>query len=183
MLKLSKNEIDFCGKKRRFKRCPNKVLRDANKDVEDIKKDLQEKMENGLKMGEESRELRLKANKITTKEEPTAAEKKKADGYIKKAEKIEADLEEFAKSIEDQQDEYDDKIIKAYGKVCMTLLEPMEEGEFEANYDSTDMVIAKNLSLFYDMYMTGFSEAKIQMRVRQLIDAEHEGRFQFREEA
>lgn len=182
MLKLSQNEIDFCGEPRRFKRCSNKVLKDANKDVEAIQQELQDKMERGIKMGEKARNLRTEANKLLSKTKPGVKDKNRAEKLNKEAESVESEIEEFAEAIQNAQDEYDERIIHAYDKVCVTLLEPMDPGEFEENHDSRDMVIAKNLSLFYDMYMTGFSQTKVDMRIRQLIDAEHEHRFQFREE-
>ena len=182
MLKLSQNKIDFCGKERNFKRCSNKDLRDANKDIEDIQKDIKDKMEKGMKMGEEGRTLRIKANELLSKKKPTAKEKKEAEKLNKEADEVQKALEEYGEIIENEQESFDENIVKAYDKICVTLLEPMEPGEFEENHDSRDMIIAKNLSLFYDMYMTGFSQAKIDMRIRQLVDAEHESRFRFQEE-
>lgn len=187
MAKLSSKEIEFCGKKRRFKRCPNKELRDAHKGVEAIQKEAVDKREDLLKKITEANKKRQEAAQLTidsAKDSDNVDEnKKKADRLIKRAEKIEKEVEEMTEKMEEELKDFDIRLAEAYDKVCVVLLEPMEPGEFTENHDSTDFVIAKNLGLFYDMYMTNFPEAKIESRLRQIIDAEHENQMnRFRQE-
>lgn len=187
MVKLSKNEIEFCGKMRRFKRCPNRVLRDSNKGVEALQKEATERRDEIVQKISEAQEKRQEAVQLLglTYKDDTILEKnqKKADKLVKEAKKIEAKVDELSDTINEELSDFDERMAEAYDKVCQTLLEPMEPGEFIKNYDTIDLIIAKNLGLFYDLYMSGTAQAKIDMRLRQLIDAEHDNQIgQFRQE-
>lgn len=185
MVKLSKNEIEFCGKKRRFKRCPNKVLRDSNKDVEALRKEATEKRDMLVKKMAEVQEKRQEATQLLglAYKDDTILEKnqKRADKLVKEAKKIEAEVEELSEKISEELADFDERLAEAYDKLCVALLE-IEPGEFIEKHDSIDLIIAKNLGLFYDMYMSGTPQAKIDVRLRQLIDVEYDNQLaQFRE--
>lgn len=187
MVKLSKTEIEFCGEKKRFKRCPNRVLRDSNKPVEALQKEYQDKRNELLKRVTTAQEKRQEAVQLygLSYKDDTILEKnqKKADKLVKEAKKIEAEVEEWSEELEKELTSFDERMAEAYDKVCVTLLEPMEPGEFIENYDNIDLIIAKNLGLFYDLYMSNTPQAKIDLRLRQLIDAEHDNQIgQFRQE-
>ena len=187
MVKLSKTEIEFCGKQRKFKRCPNRVLRDSNKDVEALQKEAMDKRDVLVKKVAEAQEKRQEAVRLLglTYEDDSLLEKnqKKADKLIKEAKKIESEVEELGDKLTEELADFDERLEQAYDKVCLTLIEPMEPGEFTETHDNIDMIIAKNLGLFYDLYMSNTSQAKIDLRLRQLIDAEHDNQIgRFRQE-
>jgi len=189
MVKLSKSSIEFCGKQRRFKRCPTRVLRDSNKDVEALQKYARDKRQLIMDKVNEAGKKRQEAVQLygLAYKDDSLLEKnqRKADKLVKEAEKIESELEELSDKIEIELGDFDERMDEAYDKVCVTLLEPMEPGEFVEAHDNIDMIIAKNLGMFYDLYMSGTSQAKIDLRLRQLIDAEHDsqiGQFRSQEE-
>ncbi|KAF5031061.1 hypothetical protein DSECCO2_631650 [anaerobic digester metagenome] len=199
-MKLSKKTIEFCDKPRHFKRCPNKQLKEAMKGVEGIQKDMENSLDGVKKDVDKVEELRKEAtllfNDIETSKDndrlikdekelekrvlQREKDNKKALKLIKQAEKIEADLEKKTDKINAKVKEIDGKLITEYGKVCEQLLEPFAPGEFEENYDSIDMTIAKNLPMFYDLYMGNISENKIDNKLKQLIEAEHSEASEFR---
>jgi hypothetical protein len=186
MAKTSKTEIEFCGKKRRFRRCSNRVLRDSNKDVEALQREATKKRDELVKKISEAQEKRQDAVQLLglAYKDDTILEKnqKKADKLIKEAKKIESEVEELSNKIGEELATFDERMAEAYDKVCVALLE-IEPGEFLENYDSIDLIIAKNLGLFYDLYMSGTPQAKIDVRLRQLIDVEHDNQIgQFRQE-
>lgn len=192
-MKLSKKTIEFCGEPRHFKRCPNKTLKKVMKGVEGIQKDLETDLEGVKKDVDKVEELRKEATllfndieisregDILIKDEKEMEKRvlqrekdnKKALKLIKQAEKIEEELEKKSEEIDAKIEETDVRLIAEYGKVCEQLLEPFKAEEFEENYDSIDMTIAKNLPMFYDLYMGNISENKIDNKLKQLIEAEH----------
>lgn len=171
MMKLSQKKIEFCGKPRKFKRVPASVLKDASKDVEAVQKKLTKIVTEINEKELEARNKKVEANDILIKPKVTKKEKAKAEKLIKEADKIMEDLEEYSKGLEGEIKKLDNELVEGYGVIAETLLEPMTVKEFVENHDSVDMVIAKNLSIFYDMYMAGFSEVKIEQRLKQMIDA------------
>jgi len=171
MMKLSQKEIEFCGKPRKFRRVATSVLKDASKNVENVQKELAD-IVTGINEKElEARNKKVEANDILIKPKVTKKEKSRAEKLIKEADKIMEDLEEYSKGLEGKINKLDNDLIEGYGLIAETFLEPMTVKEFVENHDSIDMVIAKNLSIFYDMYMSGFSEVKIEQRLKQMIDA------------
>lgn len=182
MLKQSKETIYFCGKERHFKRCPNKVLRDVSKPIEEIQNALLDKVTKVNELEVESQRLRFESNDLLNQEKVSPDDIKKSNKLIKEAKKIEEEAMEIGKTVNSEIDGINEKLDIEYGKVCELLLDPFEPGEFEANYDTVDKVIVKNISMFYDMYMTNTREAKIQERIRQLVAAEHESKVDFRAE-
>lgn len=192
-MRLCKRTIDFCGEERRFKRTTNKALKNAMKGVEALQKELVDSLKGFEDKFNEAQKLRTEATGLytqleTSKDGDRAVDDKeelkkravkrekdndKALKLIKQAEKIEKSLEKKTKEVEAKIDEVNDKLIPEYGKVCELLLEPFEAGEFEEKYDSLDMAIAKNLPMFYDLYMANVPEQKIKAKIRQLIEAEH----------
>lgn len=192
-MRLSKKAIEFCGKERHFKRCPNKKLKTVLKGVEGIQKDMETSLDGVKKDVEKVEELRKEAtllfNDIEISREgdrlikdekelekrvlQREKDNEKALKLIKQAEKIEAKIEKKSDEIDAKIKEIDGKLITEYGKVCEQLLEPFTAEEFEEEHDSVDMVIAKNLPMFYDLYMTNVADNKIENKLKQLIEAEH----------
>lgn len=192
-MRLSKKAIEFCGKERHFKRCPNKTLKGVLKGVEGIQKDMETSLDGVRKDVEKVEELRKEATLLFNdieisrdgdrliKDEKELEKRvlqrekdnEKALKLIKQAEKIEAKIEKKSDEIDAKIKEIDGKLITEYGKVCEQLLEPFTAEEFEEEHDSVDMVIAKNLPMFYDLYMTNVADNKIENKLKQLIEAEH----------
>ena len=178
LIELSKKKITFCGKQRQFKRVPAKALKDASKGLEAIQEEMAE-MVQGLQEDElKAQKKRVEANDLLLNPKATKKDETRANKLLKEAETIEKGLEERAEEINSQVEELNSKLIESYSVIAETLLEPMTASEFIENHDNLDMIKAKNLSIFYDLYMADFAEAKIEQRYKQMIDAEHDQLFQ-----
>lgn len=174
MHKLSRIKIDFCGKKRNFRRCTARELKNASKGLEDIEKEMSNEVERLKELVKKGAEFKRESDQIYSKTNHTKANERKAEKLIKEAEKIETEINQLADELEEKSDEINERFIKEYDKICQLLLEPFQEGEFIKEHDSIDMIIAKNLQMFYDMYMTGMREEIIEGKLKELVEAEHE---------
>lgn len=163
--KFSNQEIFICGANRRFKRTQEETLRDAAKPLEDLQKDVRSRLEEHDELLEEAKELREDAE--------FEEDKETARKLIKKARKKEKDARKVKKAVEDEADELQAQMDAEQEKLCILLLDPFEPGDY-ANRDIGDKTKLKMLPMLYVMYMEGFSEAKIQTRIKQVINAEHE---------
>jgi hypothetical protein len=177
MMKLSKKEIDFCGKPRKFKRVSDRVLKDASKELEEIQEEMTGIVRDLKERESEAQKKRVEANEILMKPKPTKAAEAKAKKLLKEADKIVENLENSAKVLEKRTDELNDKLLHSYGVIAETLLDPMTVDEFINEHDNLDMIRVTNLSILYDLYMADFPEAKIEQRFKQMIDAEHDQSF------
>jgi uncharacterized membrane protein len=175
MIKLSTKTIDFCGKPRKFRRTPAKKLKEASRDIEAMQQEVENLYNQVREKASEAQTSRTEAADLLAN--PTKTNETKARKLLKKAEKAEGEVKEIEQKLHDEMTTYDQRIEQAYGGIAELLLEPMTVEEFIEEHDSTDMIIAKNLPMFYDMYMAGFNEVKIEQRLKQLIDAEYEARF------
>lgn len=162
MQKLSKLTIDFCGKERNFKRCPNKQLKQYTKAIENIQKEVRDK-------AQEARDKEIEAENLEAQAEAKEDNIEKAS-YLEKAQELRNEAKAIQKEVEDNADDMEAEMIKKYGELCSQILEPFSPEEFEENYDSRDMALINSLGALYDMYMSNFSEIKIEARIQQIIE-------------
>ena len=162
MQKLSKLTIDFCGEPRHFKRCPTKTLKQYTKGIEDIQKEIRNKAQDARGKEIEADNMEAMAD---TKEDKT----EKA-GYLEKAKELREEAKAIDKEIEDNAPAMEEEMIKKYGELCSQILEPFTPEDFEENYDSRDMALINSLGALYNMYMSNFSEIKIEARIQQIIE-------------
>lgn len=162
MQKLSKLTIEFCGKERNFKRCPTKTLKKYTKGIEDIQKGIQKK-------AQEVRDKEIEADNLEELSKTKEDNLGKAS-YLEKAQELREEAKAIQKEMEDNADTMEEEMIEKYGELCAQILEPFDPEEFEENYDSRDMALINSLGALYDMYMSNFSEVKIEARIQQIIE-------------
>lgn len=187
-MNVSNKEMFFCGENRKFKSCPNKILKTANDKIAEIQKSVGKEQEKVTTLEREYKELEIEADSLKQKEAKyletndekfalTEEDNKNVDELIKKIDKKKKDFEKavdkfekFVKSIEVEiQDAYDEK--------CNKLLTPFKKGEFQEKSDNIDGSIVPFLEVFYDMYMSGFPLAKIEHQKREILEQGHKVKF------
>ena len=181
VLKLN-TKVEFCGKERKFKRCPNKTLKNYQKSIEDIQdkltplaertRDFQFKiteLEDEMKAIDKHIELLEKLEDASDEEirECIALAKDKIE-LQKEIHKIrkendDADLED-RKTYED----LDDELRQSYGHFANAIFEDFEVDEIE-EADTTDLILAPRLSEVYRLATTGVKQKEIDKAVQNII--------------
>lgn len=175
-------KVEFCGKERKFKRCPNKTLKDYQKSIEDM----QDKL---TPLAERTRDFQFK---ITELED----EMKAIDKHIELLEKLDdASDEEIRECIvltknkinlqkeihrirkenddaelQDRQfyEDLDQELRMSYGKFANAIFEDFDVDEIE-EADSTDLTLAPRLSEVYRLATTGVKQKEIDKAVQKII--------------
>ena len=181
VLKLN-TKVEFCGKERKFKRCPNKTLKDYQKSIEDI----QDKI---TPLAERTRDFQFKLTELED-------EMKAIDKHIELLEKLDdASDEEIRECItltkdkiglqkeihqirkenddaelEDRKfyEDLDQELRKSYGKFANAIFEDFDVDEIE-EADTTDLTLAPRLSEVYRLATTGVKQKEIDKAVQKII--------------
>lgn len=181
VLKLN-TSVEFCGKSRKFQRCPNKTLKDYQKSIEDIQDKLQP-------LAEKSRDFQFR---ITELED----EIKAIDKHIELLEKLEdASDEEIRECIEltrektklqkeihqarvdndnidkenkDLYSELDDELRDSYCTFAKVIFKDFTDDDFE-EADTTDLTIAPRLGDLYRLATSGAKQKEIDKAYQQII--------------
>ena len=176
-------KVEFCGKERKFKRCPNKTLKDYQKSIEDI----QDKL---TPLAERTRDYQFK---LTDLED----EMKAIDKHIELLEKLEdasddeirecialtkdkiglqKEIHQIRKENDDAEledrkfyEDLDQELRKSYGKFANAIFEDFNVDEIE-EADSTDLTIAPRLSEIYRLATTGVKQKEIDKAVQNIIN-------------
>ena len=175
-------KVEFCGKERKFKRCPNKTLKDYQKSIEDMQdkltplaertRDFQFKtieLEDEIKAIDKHIELLEKLEDASDEEirECIALTKEKIElqKEIHQIRKLNDDAE-----LEDRKfyEELDDELRASYGKFANAIFEDFDVDEIE-EADSTDLTIAPRLGEVYRLATTGAKQKEIDKAIQQII--------------
>lgn len=176
------SKVEFCGKDRKFKRCPNKTLKDYQKSMEDIQNKI-------TPLAERTRDYQFKLTELTD-------EQKTIDKHIKLLEKLEDPSDEEIRKcinlndkkltiqkkihelrVENDEaekndakfyEEMDVELRKCYGEFASKIFEDFDSSEIE-EADSTDLTIAPRLSDLYRLATTGVKQKDIDKLYKQII--------------
>ena len=178
-----KTKINFCGKERKFKRTPNRELRDYQKNIEDIQDKMQPLIERNrdyqFKITELEDEIESidKHMKLLDKlEEPSDDEIRESISLNRSKTQLQKEIHEARRendnlSEEDSKffEELDKELRDAYAEFAVKVFEKFEFDELEENADSTDLTIAPNLGSLYRLALSGASQKEMDKAYRDII--------------
>lgn len=181
VLKMN-TKIEFCGEKRKFKRCPNKTLKNYQKTIEDMQEEL-------MPLAERTRDYQFKLTEL--EDEMDSIDKHiellerlddASDDEIRECIQLTRDKtklqkqihelrianDEAEKSDKDFYDEMDEKLRKNYGEFASKIFENFDSSEID-EADTTDLTIAPRLSEIYRLATTGASQKEIDKLYKKIV--------------
>ena len=175
-------KVEFCGKVRKFKRCPNKTLKNYQKSIEDI----QEKV---MPMAKQLRDYQFEINELQNElsslEEYINVVKdftNASDEEIRESLKLIKDKTELQRKIHNlikEQDDYrldnekiyddlEDELRESYGEFASMIFEDFSRDEID-EADSNDLTVAPRLSELYRLATTGASQKEVDEFYQKII--------------
>ena len=181
VLKMN-TSVEFCGEKRKFKRCPNSTLKDYQKTIEDI----QDKL---TPLAERTRDYQFELTELED-------EKDSIDKHIELLEKLDdatddeirecIDLtkqkislqkrihelrvknDEAEKEDREFYEDLDQQLRDSYGEFASKIFENFNPSEIE-EADSTDLTIAPRLGELYRLSTTGCKQKEIDKLYAKIV--------------
>lgn len=175
-------KVEFCGKERKFTRCPNKTLKDYQKQIEEIQDEL-------TPLAESTRDFQFK---ITELEDEIGSIDKHIelleklddanDDEIRECIRLTKDKITLQKEIHKVRKENDDielenrkvfekldeKLRESYGEFASKIFENFDKDEID-DADSTDLTIAPRLGEVYRLATTGCKQKEIDKAVQKIV--------------
>lgn len=181
VLKMN-TSIEFCGEKRKFKRCPNSTLKDYQKTIEDIQKELTPLAEATRDYQFELTELEDEKDSIDKHIELLEKLDDASDDEIRECialtkEKISLQKrihelrkanDEVEKANMDTYEDLDKKLRDAYGEFASKIFEDFNPSEID-EADSTDLTIAPRLSELYRLSTSGAKQKEVDKLYSKII--------------
>lgn len=178
-----KTKINFCGKERKFKRTPNKELRDYQKEIEDIQDKMQPLIERNRDYQFEITELEDEIETIDKHLILLDKLDEPSDDEIRESIQLNKDKTELQKKIHQLQREndklsdddkkffenLDQELRDAYATFAVKILDKFEFDEFDEYADGTDLTIAPNLGSLYRLALSGASQKEIDKAYKDII--------------
>ena len=175
-------KVEFCGKKRKFQRCPNKALKDYQKTIEDI----QEKL---VPLAERQRDFQFTITELDDEivsidkhiellerlDDPTDDEIRECIELTKERLKIQKQIHTTRKendkaemSDKDFYDKLEEELRQSYGEFASLIFADYDPSEMD-EADSTDLIIAPRLGDLYRVATTGAKQKEIDKLYKQII--------------
>lgn len=191
-MEFSKNSIEICGKKYKFKRCTNAQILEHQKSIE-------AEQEKYKPITDEAKQIERDVESIDTeieainnivvainkKEEPTD---KDLDNVTKYSMQL-VDLSNQRRKLVEKGEALDEKhkkeieairkyVLEKYGELAELQLDGITKEEFVKNADDSDMTIIRLLASIKKMLSLGASPKDVEKFVKQNIIAEAKQSFQ-----
>lgn len=181
VLKLNQ-KVEFCNKTRKFTRCPNKTLKDYQKNIEQIQKELEP-------LAEKTRDSHFKLTELQDEitsidkhielleklDDATDDEIRECIDLTKTKTKLQKEIHELRVANDELEKEnrqfYEDldaKLRESYGEFASKIFEDFDASEID-EADSTDLTIAPRLSELYRLAMSGASQKDIDKLYQKII--------------
>ena len=178
-----KTKINFCGKERKFKRCPNKELKDYQKNIEDIQDKMQPLIERNrdyqfeiTELEDEIQNINKHMNLLDKLEDPSDEEIRESINLNRSKIELQKRIHQKRKENDDLSDEdrkffenLDQELRDAYAEFGTKVLDKFEFEEFDENADSTDLTIAPNLGSLYRLALSGASQKEMDKAYKEII--------------
>ena len=176
-------KVEFCGKARKFQRCPNKTLVNYQKSIEDIREDM-------IPLAENERDFQFKIDELNEEvgsinkhiellerlEDPSDSEirecmdlTKQKIGLQKEIHEVRVEFDEKSKETQKLYDELDEKLKDTYCTFAMAVFKDFTKEEFEDEADSTDLVIAPRLGDLYRLATTGAKQKEVDKLYAKIV--------------
>lgn len=177
-----KTKVNFCGKERKFKRTPNRELKDYQKNIEDINDKMQPLIERNREYQFKLTELEDEIESIDKHlvlldklEDPTDEEIRESiqlnHSKIELQKEIhQARRENDALSDDDKKffEDLDEELRHCYAVFATKIFDKFEIEEFE-EADSTDLTLAPNLGSLYRLALSGASQKELDKAYKDII--------------
>jgi len=175
-------KVEFCGKKRKFQRCPNKALKEYQKTIEDI----QEKL---VPLAERQRDFQFTVTELNDEigsidkhielleklEDPTDEEIRECIKLTRDRLDIQKKIHEARKENDKQEladkefyDKLEEELKKSYGEFASLIFSDFTMEDLD-DADSTDLTIAPRLGDLYRLATTGAKQKEIDKLYKQII--------------
>ena len=181
VLKLNQ-KVEFCGSERKFKRCPNKTLKDYQKSIDDMQdeitplasrtRDFQFKL---TELEDEKQSIDKHIELLEKLDDASDDEIRECIDLTKKKIKLQREIHQLRKEndeaeLEDRAfyEDLDKKLRENYGEFASKIFEDFDPSEIE-EADSTDLTIAPRLSELYRLAMTGAKQKEIDKLYAKII--------------
>lgn len=174
--------VEFCGKKRKFTRVPNKALRDYQKTMDDI----QEKL---VPLAERQRDYQFKISELDDEigsidkhielleklEDPSDSEIRECIELTKTRLSIQKEIHDIRVEndkleLQDKEfyDELEEELRNSYGEFASLIFTEFDPSEMD-EADSTDLTIAPRLGDLYRLALTGAKQKEIDKLYKSII--------------
>lgn len=178
-----KTKINFCGKERKFKRTPNKELRDYQKNIEDIQDKMQPLIERNrdyqfriTELEDEIKSIDKHMNLLDKLDEPSDDEIRESINLNRSKTELQKEIHRLRKENDDLGEDdkkffenLDQELRDAYAEFSVKILDKFEFDEFDEYADSTDLTIAPNLGSLYRLALSGASQKEIDKAYKEII--------------
>ncbi len=176
------SKVEFCGKERKFQRCPNKTLVNYQKSMEDIR-------ERMIPLAEHERDSQFRLDELNEQinaidkhielleklEDPSDVEirecidlTKEKIGLQKQIHDLRVEFSEKTKEDKELYDELDEDLKKTYCEFAKTIFKDFSDDDFE-EVDETDLVIAPRLGDLYKLATTGAKQKDIDKMYQKIV--------------
>lgn len=182
MVKKLNQKVEFCGKERKFQRCPNKTLKDYQKSIEDI----QEKL---IPLTEKTRDFQFKITELEDEidsinkhielleklEDPSDEEIRDCISLTKDRIVLQKEIHSLRVENDNEElkhreffDELDTELRESYGKFASYIFKDFDPSEID-EADATDLTIAPRLGEMYRLATSGASQKDIDNMYKQIV--------------
>lgn len=191
-MSFNARKINFCGKERKFKRCPNRTVKDFQKRIENIQEELEPLTDKNREFQFASQEINDEIETINKHielleklDEPTDEEIRQSLDLNQSKVQLQKELHKLINdnelSMRNEKDffkDIDKKLMDTYAEFATLIFDKFEFEEFEDEADSTDLVIAPRLSELYRLCTSGAKQAEVDKVYRNIIKDNIESSFQ-----
>ena len=176
------SKIEFCGKERKFQRCPNKTLKDYQKAIEEIQDNL-------TPLAERTRDFQFRLTELNDEiesidkhielleklEDATDEEirvcislTQNKIGLQKRIHELRVENDEAEKEDREFYEELDNQLRASYGEFASKIFSDFKASDIE-EADSTDLTIAPRLSELYRLATTGVKQKEVDKLYTKII--------------
>lgn len=178
-----KTTIEFCGKKRKFKRTPNKELKNYQKGIEEIQEKMQPLIERNrdfefkiTELEEEIESIDKHLTLLDKLEDPTDDEIRESITLNRSKIELQKEIHSVRRendelSEEDKKffEDLDQELRDSYATFAVKVLDGFEFDEFDENADSTDLTVAPSLGSLYRLALSGASQKEMDKAYKDII--------------
>ena len=175
-------KVEFCGKKRKFQRCPNKALKEYQKTIEDIQSKLTPLVERTrdfqftlTELNDEIGSIDKHIELLERLEEPSDKEIRECIDLTKERLEIQKKIHEIRRKNDEAElsdkelyDNMEEELKTSYGEFATLIFSDFEMSELD-EADSTDLLVAPRLGDLYRLATTGAKQKEIDKLYKQII--------------
>ena len=175
-------KVEFCGKERKFQRCPNKTLKDYQKSIEDIQKEL-------TPLAERTRDFQFALTELEDEigsidkhielleklDDPNDSEIRECINLTKEKTKLQKEIHKLRKENDKAElsdtefyESLDKKLRESYGEFASKIFKDFDASEIE-EADSTDLTIAPRLGDIYRLATTGAKQKDVDKLYQKIV--------------